>query len=70
MLYEVITPDKEQEKICDRFAGAVLLPKDTLLKEVGPVRKRISVTELISFQKRFGLSIGAIMYRLVSLNIV
>ncbi len=63
-------PDKEQEKICDRFAGAVLLPKDTLLKEVGPVRKRISVTELISFQKRFGLSIGAIMYRLVSLNII
>jgi len=61
---------KEQEKICDRFAGAVLLPKSILLKEIGEKRSRISLTELINFQKQFGISIPAIMYRLVALDII
>ncbi len=63
-------PDKEQEKICDRFAGAVLLPKQILLSEIGEKRKQISLTELINYQKQFGISISAIMYRLVALEII
>jgi Zn-dependent peptidase ImmA (M78 family)/DNA-binding XRE family transcriptional regulator len=62
--------EKEQEKICDRFAGAVLLPKNLLLEEIGLQRKRISLTELINFQKQFGISIPAIVYRLVALKII
>ena len=62
--------DKEQEKICDRFAGAVLLPGKLLIEEIGIKRKRISLTELINFQKQFGISISAIMYRLVALEII
>lgn len=61
---------KEQEKICDRFAGAVLLPKSILIKEIGEKRSRISITELVNFQKQFGISIPAIMYRLVSLDVI
>jgi Zn-dependent peptidase ImmA (M78 family) len=62
--------DKEQEKICDRFAGAVLLPKNLLLSEIGENRKQISLTEFINFQKQFGISISAIMYRLVDLEVI
>ncbi len=62
--------DKEQEKICDQFAGAVLLPKKILIQEIGEKRQRISLTELINFQKQFGISIPAIMYRLVNLGVI
>jgi len=62
--------DKEQEKICDHFAGAVLLPKEILLEEVGRYRTQISLNELINLQRRFGISISAIMYRMVSLSII
>ncbi len=62
--------DKEQEHICDRFAGAFLLPKHILLKEVGVKRAKISLNELINFQKQFGISISAIMYRLAANNII
>ena len=61
---------KEVEKICDRFAGAMLLPNDIFLKEIGSKRSKISLKELINFQKQFGISIPAIMYRLVALEIV
>ncbi|MDA3860204.1 MAG: XRE family transcriptional regulator, partial [Melioribacteraceae bacterium] len=56
--------DKEQEKICDRFAGAVLLPKEILLEDIGVKRNKITLNELIVFQKQFGISIPAIIYRL------
>ena len=62
--------EKEQENICDRFAGAVLLPKNILLSEIGEKRKQISLTEFINFQKQFGISISAIMYRLVDLEVI
>ena len=62
--------DKEQEKICDRFAGAILLPKEILLEVIGEKRNKITLNELVVFQKQFGISISAIMYRLASLEII
>ena len=61
---------KDEEKLCDRFAGAILLPKNILIKEIGTKRSKISLTELINFQKQYGISIAAIMYRLVSSEII
>jgi len=62
--------EKEEEKICDRFAGAMLLPQKLVYEEIGKKRNHISIDELISFQKQYGISIPAIMYRLVSLQII
>ena len=61
--------DKEQEKICDRFAGAMLLPQKVVYEEIGGKRQKISLTELKNFQKQYGVSIPAIMYRLVALQV-
>jgi Zn-dependent peptidase ImmA (M78 family)/DNA-binding XRE family transcriptional regulator len=62
--------DKQKEKMCDRFAGAMLLPQSIIFKEIGVKRDKISIKELVNFQKQFGISISAIIYRLSDLNII
>ena len=61
---------KEVERICDRFAGAVLLPREVVFEQIGIKRQRISLEELMNIQKEYGISIQAIIYRLRSLNII
>lgn len=61
---------KAQEKFCDRFAGAVLMPDEIVFKEFGIKRNKISIDELKSFQNQYGISIAAILYRLKDLNII
>ncbi|MCF6364921.1 MAG: helix-turn-helix domain-containing protein [Bacteroidales bacterium] len=62
--------EKEEEKFCNRFAGAMLLPQEILIEEIGIKRQKISLTELINFQKQFGISISAQIYRLADLEII
>ena len=62
--------EKEEEKLCNQFAGAILLPGKVLYEEIGKQRKNLSIQELINLQKRYGISIPAIMYRLASLGII
>ncbi len=58
------------EKLCHRFAGAMLLPKETIFKELGHKRSSVSVYELISIKESFGISIQAIMARAKDLEII
>lgn len=60
----------EEENFCNKFASEFLLPKNIVIDEFGGKRKGITLTELISTQKKYGLSIPAIMYRLVDAKIL
>lgn len=51
------------EKLCDAFAGAVLLPSEILLQEFGKNRTAISMPELRRIKELYGISIAAIMVR-------
>lgn len=51
------------ERICDAFAGAVLLPAEILLQEFGKNRTAISMPELRRIKELYGISIAAIMVR-------
>jgi len=62
--------DKEKEKYCHYFAAAMLLPKDTLLKEVGRNRNKVLIPELGAIKKQYGISIQAIAYRMKDLEII
>ncbi len=62
--------EKEEEKLCNRFSGAMLLPEEIIYKEIGKQRIKISINELINFQKQFGISISAQIYRLADLGII
>ncbi|MCG2462891.1 XRE family transcriptional regulator [Flavobacteriaceae bacterium F89] len=56
--------DKDIEKLCHAFAGAMLIPYETFINELGAKkRKSISLTELISIKETYGISIQAIMAR-------
>jgi len=60
----------QREKLCFRFAGAMLMPEETFRNELGNKRANISLKELISIKEIYGISIQAIMDRAKDLNIV
>jgi Zn-dependent peptidase ImmA (M78 family) len=60
----------DEEKLCNSFASALLMPKDAVINEFGSNRKNINFYELIAFKKEYKVSIAAINYRLKDLNII
>ncbi|MCB0537285.1 MAG: ImmA/IrrE family metallo-endopeptidase [Saprospiraceae bacterium] len=61
---------KEIEKLCHCFAGAMLIPYDTFIDELGEHRSSISLHELISIKETYGISIQAIIARAYGLGII
>lgn len=62
--------DDTIEKLCDAFAGAVLLPAEVLQEEFGKNRTAISMPELKRIKELYGISIIAIMVRAVSTKLI
>lgn len=62
--------EKEKEKLCHRFAGALLMPRETFISEVGKTRTMISLHELIRLKESYGISIQAIMARARDLGVI
>lgn len=58
-----IFPKADKEKICHAFAGAMLLPDDTLQRILGDKRNNIAMGELVSIKEQFGISVQATMMR-------
>ena len=63
-------PEKEKERICHQFAGAILFPAEALKKELGNKRTRIHVRELGALKKQYGISMQAIIMRAKDLEII
>jgi Zn-dependent peptidase ImmA (M78 family) len=61
--------EKEQERMCNRFAAALLLPAKALRKELGEKRNHLLLPEIGSIKQQFGISIQAIVYRTNDLGI-
>lgn len=58
------------ENVCNRFAGAFLIPEETLRAEIGNSRTSISVRELFGLKQLFGVSAQAIAFRAADLGII
>lgn len=58
-----IAEGADKERICHAFAGALLLPANSLQKLIGEKRNNIAPGELVSIKEQFGISIQAIMMR-------
>ncbi|MDR1268908.1 MAG: ImmA/IrrE family metallo-endopeptidase, partial [Planctomycetaceae bacterium] len=63
-------PEKEQEKICHRFAGAMLVPEEVFVAEFGGNRNRLTQKELTDIKEGYGISIAAIMARAKDLKLI
>ena len=61
---------KRKERMCHRFASAILLPKEVVDTYVGKVRDNLYVSELSSLRSMYGISIAAIVHRLKDLNVI
>ena len=66
------TVDREdsEERLCERFAGALLCPAVVLERELGAHRTTFALSELISLRERYGISIAAIVHRCKDLGII
>lgn len=65
-----VNDDLDEEKVCNKFAGALLMPKEAVIKEFGKSRYNISFYELKSFKMEYNVSMSATLYRLKELNII
>jgi len=62
--------DKEVEKACHRFAGALLFPESEVRKILGDKRKNIALGELVAIKEEYGISAQAAMRRAFDLEII
>lgn len=59
-----------KEKLCNVFANEVLIPSEVFRSMLGWSRKDISLMELRSIQKEYGISVEAMMAKANQLNII
>jgi Zn-dependent peptidase ImmA (M78 family)/DNA-binding XRE family transcriptional regulator len=62
--------EKDQEKAADRFAGAFLMAKETVLRLLGQHRTSISLGELVELKKLFKVSIASLVVRCSQLGVL
>ena len=62
--------EADREKVCHRFAGAMLMPMEVFETDWGGRRRRISLEELKDLKRRYGISIAAIMHRALDLGMI
>ncbi len=64
-----VAPKLNEDKAAQRFAGALLMPAESLRSEVGKHRKSIGLGELLELKRIFGVSVQAFTYRCRDLGI-
>jgi len=62
--------DKDEEKAATLFAGAFLMPKEHLLREVGKQRNALGYQELIYLKRLYRVSGAALLMRLRQLGVI
>lgn len=68
--YKVTVKPPTVERLCNYFASAMLLPKDSLYSRIGNMRIKLSILELISIRNMYGISIAATVHRAHDLAII
>lgn len=63
-------PELDEEKCCDRFAGAFLLPKEAIVTVLGEHRNYIEPRELGLLKQEFGISMLSILHRAEDTGII
>lgn len=60
----------DEEKVCNRFASAFLLPKKAFVAHFGKKRYDIEARELYLLKHEFGVSMSACLYRAKDLGVI
>ena len=70
LILNINNNELDEERMCNRFASALLMPKEAIINEFGYSRGNINFFELTAFKNEFKVSYTAIVYRLKDLNII
>lgn len=70
LLLNIKDRELDEEKVCNKFAASLLMPRQSVMNEFGNKRKNVSFYELKSFKLEYRVSIASIIYRLKELNII
>ena len=62
--------EKQKEKFCHAFAAAMLIPAETMKKELGGKRSKLSFQELSAMKQQYGISMQALVYRAKDLGLI
>ena len=62
--------EKDEEKAATLFAGAFLMPREHLLREVGQNRNALGYTEIIDLKRIYRVSGMALLMRLRQLDVI
>jgi Zn-dependent peptidase ImmA (M78 family) len=62
--------DMDEEKVMHRFAGALLVPSEKVIFELDKTRNKLAVKELLLLKEKYGLSMGAWLFRAKDLGII
>jgi len=65
-----LDPKLDEEKACNRFAGAFLFPNDAVKQHLGNRRNAIELQELYMLKHEFGLSMAGILHRALHCDII
>ena len=70
VLCDFSNSDLDEEKCCDYFAGAFLLPQEALISILGKHRNDIEARELDLFKQEFGISMLSVLHRTEDAGII
>jgi Zn-dependent peptidase ImmA (M78 family) len=62
--------DKDEEKAANLFAGAFLMPREHLLREVGKHRSALGYKEIVDLKRLYRVSGAALLMRLRQLEVI
>ena len=63
-------PEVDKEKMCTVFANEVLIPGEKFTQIIGESRNDISLIELHSVQREYGISVDALVVKAFQLNVI
>jgi Zn-dependent peptidase ImmA (M78 family)/DNA-binding XRE family transcriptional regulator len=70
LLHGRLANDLNEEKACNRFAGAFLLPSAVIQQQLGLQRRMIEWQELYLLKHEFGLSMAGCLFRAADVGVV
>lgn len=74
LAHRIIDPsnlsEKDEERAANRFAGAFLIPKEHLQKEVGKHRSALGYKELVDLKRMYRVSAAALLVRLKDIGVI
>ena len=70
LLHDRLSDQLDEEKACNRFASAFLVPAQSMRQQLGNERHYIEPKEFDLLKKEYGLSMQGCLYRAADLNII